>query len=152
MMIILSMCPSGISAKEISGWESVRDTVTRGWQLSSRVEIAVGMSAGEPPGWLNTVCDSRWQEAFWGRALEILTFSFWQRPHCARVEVCVCSFDWIEGVWYTPRPESEALAGPGWTFPEPIWFNPEFWQNCFVIPTTELPENSANACQIALWS
>lgn len=40
------------------------------------VKIAGGISAGVPPSWVNTVCDSSWQGAFWERAFGILTFPF----------------------------------------------------------------------------
>lgn len=40
------------------------------------VKIAGGISAGVPPSWVNTVCDSSWQDAFWERAFGILTFPF----------------------------------------------------------------------------
>lgn len=101
-------------------------TMTREWQLRSVVEIAVGISAGVPPRWLNAVCDSSWQEAFWGRAFEMLTFSFWWRSRCVCV-VCLCAV--LTGFerscfWYTPSHELEARADHGWTF-QSVWCRAE---------------------------
>lgn len=39
------------------------------------VKIAGGISAGVPPSWVNAVCDSSWQDAFWEGAFGILTSS-----------------------------------------------------------------------------
>lgn len=62
------------------------------------VKIAGGISAGVPPRWVNTVCDSSWQDAFWETAFGILTsrfamevtgfFFFLEACFCARV--CTC--------------------------------------------------------------